>query len=355
MADQVIQYTEEMVGANHPTKADTLNRALLVEHNADGTHKTGPELVSNLKPVRNATANYLDIFTKTGGAVADSDNKIKVAIPDGNGHTYREDAGAYLSGTRQIRMADGANYWSKGSRDGEIKTAWLYAIWDGTGIVWALGGYPGITNVSTTTTATDDNYLLLEQGSTYTRNAAHYCVAVAKINYEYDTADSPDHTIQAGIGVQWNPPLAFDKRKTYGASISIGVGVDAAYEDTDATNAAITFTPPATSLYEVRFQFPIYFYSDVNAVPAFQMNIGLHDGAAVVSEQYLAHSAQPGSGARTFSSFPVMLAVQKRLQAGVSSTFKLQHRVLSVTNVGGISVQLAETLALLITVKAVQE
>ena len=39
MADQRIQYTEYMVGAGHPTKADTLNRHANVEHNADGTHK----------------------------------------------------------------------------------------------------------------------------------------------------------------------------------------------------------------------------------------------------------------------------------------------------------------------------
>ncbi|MFQ5442702.1 MAG: glycosyl hydrolase family 28-related protein [Thermodesulfobacteriota bacterium] len=39
MADMSIQYTEEMVGAGHPSKADTLNRLALVEHNSDGTHK----------------------------------------------------------------------------------------------------------------------------------------------------------------------------------------------------------------------------------------------------------------------------------------------------------------------------
>ena len=38
MPDQRIQYTEELVGAGHPTKADTLNRLVLVEHNPDGTH-----------------------------------------------------------------------------------------------------------------------------------------------------------------------------------------------------------------------------------------------------------------------------------------------------------------------------
>ncbi|MBI2178106.1 MAG: hypothetical protein HYU38_07205 [Candidatus Tectomicrobia bacterium] len=39
MADQRAQYTEEAVGAGHPTKADVVNRLALVEHNTDGTHK----------------------------------------------------------------------------------------------------------------------------------------------------------------------------------------------------------------------------------------------------------------------------------------------------------------------------
>jgi len=38
MADQRIQYTEEMVGAGHPTKIDTLNRLALVDHGNDGQH-----------------------------------------------------------------------------------------------------------------------------------------------------------------------------------------------------------------------------------------------------------------------------------------------------------------------------
>ena len=39
MADLRIKFNEEMVGAEHPVKADTLNRLSLVEHNSDGTHK----------------------------------------------------------------------------------------------------------------------------------------------------------------------------------------------------------------------------------------------------------------------------------------------------------------------------
>ncbi len=39
MSDQRIQYSEEMVGAGHPTKADTLNRLALVEADSDGHGK----------------------------------------------------------------------------------------------------------------------------------------------------------------------------------------------------------------------------------------------------------------------------------------------------------------------------
>lgn len=50
MADQRIQYTEEIVGAGHPTKADTINRIVLAEHGTDGTH--------------NAANIYTDLITK---------------------------------------------------------------------------------------------------------------------------------------------------------------------------------------------------------------------------------------------------------------------------------------------------
>ena len=38
MADQRIQHTEDMTGANHATKPDTLNRLTLVEHTEEGAH-----------------------------------------------------------------------------------------------------------------------------------------------------------------------------------------------------------------------------------------------------------------------------------------------------------------------------
>ena len=182
------------------------------------------EMIINLKPVVNAAVNKLDIFTKSGGAVPDATNPIKVMIPDGNGYTQRSRAAAYLSGTSQFILADAANYWSKGSLDAEIKTAWVYAIWDGTGWVHALGGYSGFTSVPTTTTATDDDYFLLEEGSTYARNAAHFCIAHTKIRYQYDTADAPDHTIQATVidapQVIWNPKSDYACEKNLAARVT---------------------------------------------------------------------------------------------------------------------------------------
>ncbi len=67
MADQRIQYTEEMVGAGHPTKADTLNRLMLVEHGTDGTHggaigNFGAE--HNTDGTHKSTNVYTDLITK---------------------------------------------------------------------------------------------------------------------------------------------------------------------------------------------------------------------------------------------------------------------------------------------------
>jgi hypothetical protein len=233
MADQTIKATEEMVGSGHATKADTLNRLVLVEHGTDGAHADilkFAEMVRNLKPYVNAAVNKLDVFTKSGGAVPDASNIITVAIPDGNGYTFRSRAAAYLSGTSQFIMADAANYWSKGSLDAEIKNAYIYAIWDANGgIVWALGGYSGFTRVPASTTETDDDFFLLEASSTYTKVITDYCVCVGKIRYQYDTGDTPDHTIQATAldapQVMWNPKSDYGYQKNLATTNTSGSNI----------------------------------------------------------------------------------------------------------------------------------
>lgn len=47
MADQRILASEYLIGANHPTLTDTLNRLTLIEHNTDGSHKYPQVLVTN--------------------------------------------------------------------------------------------------------------------------------------------------------------------------------------------------------------------------------------------------------------------------------------------------------------------
>ncbi len=188
--------------------------------NATWQTASGLDLANNLKFVVNGSVNKLDIFTKSGGAVPDNTNYPTISIPDGTGYTQRTRKATYLSGTSQFIMADAANYWSKGSLAAEIKTAYVYAIWDTAGgIVWALGGYSGFTRVPASTTETDDDFFLLEASSTYTKVITDYCVCVGKIRYQYDTADNPDHTIQATVldapQVIWNP------KSDYGYSLAL--------------------------------------------------------------------------------------------------------------------------------------
>jgi hypothetical protein len=87
MADQRIQYTENMVGANHPTLGDTLNRLSQVQHANDGTHAnvtldantsfttangTAPFKVTSQTPVANLAVGQTGSLTMQGEANATS-------------------------------------------------------------------------------------------------------------------------------------------------------------------------------------------------------------------------------------------------------------------------------------------
>lgn len=176
--------------------------------------------VTNLRLVAADTANnILGIYAESIDAVPTAADPITVAVPTVNGIAFRTREAGFLSGTDKITLADAANYWSKGSLDAEIKTAWLYAIAPAAGgIVWALGGYAGFTRVPVTTTVTDDDYMLLEGGSTYTRAATDYCVCVGRFRYQYDTADTPDHTLQTSVIDA--PQITYNPRSDYGYTIS---------------------------------------------------------------------------------------------------------------------------------------
>lgn len=95
-------------------------------------------------------------------------------------------------------------YFKAKSHATNIHWAYVYAIWDGTGIVWGLAGHPFHRNVPVTTELESTEYMLIEESSTYTKNNAHYCKCVGRVPYTYYTANAPDHTF---LGVIPSTPI----------------------------------------------------------------------------------------------------------------------------------------------------
>ncbi|MBU1067468.1 hypothetical protein KKE60_06750 [Patescibacteria group bacterium] len=69
MTQQIINYDEKMVGANHPTLSDTLNRAILVDHADDGHHNFAVLQEQGSAPT--TAANEGAIYTKESGGVTE--------------------------------------------------------------------------------------------------------------------------------------------------------------------------------------------------------------------------------------------------------------------------------------------
>lgn len=154
--------------------------------------------VDNIRFARDVSnANWVNIQALSNQSTPDASNIVRVSIPDGNSSVVRSRSAAYLSGNFSIRLADAGGYWGYTSITNSTYEAYIYAIWDSTGIVFAMCSVSGITNVPTTTTVADANYFLLENASTYTRNAAHFCKCVGKLSFEYYTTDTPDYTIDS--------------------------------------------------------------------------------------------------------------------------------------------------------------
>lgn len=209
------------------------------------------ELVKNLKPVVNASVNKLDLLTKSGGAAPDSDNIITVAIPDGNGYTFRKRSGAYLSGTSQFILADATAYWGVTTGTDKVKLH-MYKIWDGTGVVYALSRYAGFHQVPTTTTTSDDDYFLLEAGSTYTRNASHHCVCAGHVWASYNTDNTPDWTIyddttsaELAPQVEWNP------KSDYGKSVTLATTITQA---SDISQSVVSAVVKQAGVYDISYR-----------------------------------------------------------------------------------------------------
>ena len=90
MADQIIAYTEEMVGSGHPSKTDTLNRLSLVEHNTDGTHEI---INADSFRTKGPTVNATHIFF---GAVGDGATDSTVALQAAINYAATNDFNLYI-------------------------------------------------------------------------------------------------------------------------------------------------------------------------------------------------------------------------------------------------------------------
>jgi len=83
MPDQRALATEAAVGANHPTKTDTINRLTLIEHNNDGTHATAfTDTVGILATAREWTArqNFNETTLADGANISWALNANQCAV-----------------------------------------------------------------------------------------------------------------------------------------------------------------------------------------------------------------------------------------------------------------------------------
>lgn len=154
--------------------------------------------ILNLRMESGSPDNQMRIIADKTRKAPTPDSPIKVMIPDVGGATLRTRSGAFWGGNGKFTLYDGIAYWNRTTSTAMRYTAYVYAIWTSNGIVWALAQSPIYTQVETTTTATDINYMLLEDGSQYTRKASDYCICVGRVEYLYNTSGAPDNLFAGG-------------------------------------------------------------------------------------------------------------------------------------------------------------
>jgi len=110
--------------------------------------------------------------------------------------------------------------------------------------VWGLSNRSDYQLCPTGAVATADGYMLLEGSSTYSRAGTDYCVAVARVQLEYDTADTPDYTFStANISIIWGPYTDAIWQRTEFKVVAATRAMDAITGDVSYTGA--TFRPRA--------------------------------------------------------------------------------------------------------------
>jgi len=205
-------------------------------------------LVSGLKVIRNTTSvNCLEIFESSTGIAPTANTPIKVHIPNGTGYTVRTRSQAELSGGAKFTLADATGYWGYASANGSSYPAFVYAIWSAAGscVVWGLSNVGDLTLCPTGETETASGYMLLEDSSTYTRTGTDFCIAVAKVEFEYDTGDTPDYTFATAASGK-NVIMYGTQFSVLKAPIIVNAMPAGAYELTDGVTIAIDWDNGAT-------------------------------------------------------------------------------------------------------------
>src|SRR3990167_1289079 len=109
---KTITYTEKMVGAGHPSLADTLNRLALHAHNDDGTHKY--------------VYNVLE-YGAAGDGSADDTAVILAAIASGESRIYCPASTYYLETiSAPIEIPDGIEFYGDGRTETIFKFPTTY-------------------------------------------------------------------------------------------------------------------------------------------------------------------------------------------------------------------------------------
>jgi hypothetical protein len=173
MADQRIQYTEQMVGAGHPSLADTLNRMMLVEHATDGSHT---KLSGALTPAASDGASlgttakmWSDLFLASG-AVINFDNGDVTVTHASNTLTFagatsgyafngfldvNSPTGSAFSHPVNIGSSGGSNIRLTGRNSAPADEATIvFQKYDGTTYHGYIGGNNGKLNLAGGTTLT---------------------------------------------------------------------------------------------------------------------------------------------------------------------------------------------------------
>ncbi len=204
MADQRIQYTEEMVGAGHGTKADTLNRLGLVEHNNDGTHKGAgaaltllgtatPSGVASVDFTTGISSTYKAYLLACSGLLPATDGDyLWMRVSEDAGSTWEADGGDYSYANHQsfsngassgydnlgsdIKIRLGGAGVGNLSSEGQSANIWIYnpastshhTMIAAQSILMDVSGDVGIVNTAaryTATTAVDGLRLLFSSGN----------------------------------------------------------------------------------------------------------------------------------------------------------------------------------------------